>query len=195
MPYEVVDSNSATQNWREIFLPRAQPTLERPWSWCPGSYAREADEDGRCPHCGQTVELTWRGARELKPHLTQPIGAGVYVIDVGRTERVPGHHCFKIGCSKDVTGRLRKHARDRKHEKCAVLHCLPCPPGWQVSMAVECLISEQLSQQGAEALSKTWEYYDWDDRLVSFCRSFLVPDLVTDILSAVAAHATRAALS
>lgn len=199
MPYEVIDSNSTTQNWREIFLPRAQPTLERPWSWCPGSYAREANEDGRCPYCEQTVELTWRGAQELKPHLTQPIGAGVYVIDVGRTERVPGHHCLKIGCSKTIAHRLYQHTRDRKHERCAVLHCLRCPPGWQVCMAVECLLSEQLAQQGAirsfKALRRTWDYYDWDDRLVSFCQSLLVPDLVTNILRAVAAHAPRAALS
>jgi hypothetical protein len=192
MPYAVIDGNSSTEDWQTIFAKRARPT-EQDWSWCALSYARKAEEGGICPRCRQKVGITWRGKRELRPHLASPIDAGVYLIEVGVTDRSGGKHCFKIGCSKDVPGRLVAHLRDQRHERCTVLHCLPCPPGWQICNAIECILSDQLVQRGAHSFSgKTWDYYEWRDDLVDFSTRFLVPGLVEGVLEVVQDFASSA---
>lgn len=194
MPFKVIDKNSKTEDWRSIFAARTNPTLSRPWSWCPGSYAHERTDDGKCPHCKQIVAETWRGNREMVPHLVSPLEAGVYLIDVGETDRAPGPRCLKVGSSNNVLRRLQQHAHDPKHERCVVLHCLPCPPGWQVACAMEYLINDQLARRGAAGRSsgETWDYFEWDERHIDFCRMFMVPKLVKEIMQVVERFAERA---
>jgi len=187
MAYPVIDKNSKSEDWRGVLAERGLPSLEMPWSWCPGSYTHEGGADGSCPYCKQSVGITWRGKGELYAHLNMPIGAGVYLFDVGRTDRAPdAGRCFKFGCSTKVVRRLTDHFSDSKHERCVVLHCLPCPPGWQICMTIECLLSELLKRKGAAGSGKpsgqTFEYFKWNEDLISSVRRFLIPDLVTDIM-------------
>lgn len=187
MAYPVIDKNSKSEDWRGVLAERGLPSLEMPWSWCPGSYTHEGGADGSCPYCKQSVGITWRGKGELYAHLNMPIGAGVYLFDVGRTDRAPSAgRCFKIGCAQDVFKRLTEHFLDSRNERCVVLHCLPCPPGHRICNVIECLLSEHLSRKGvapsASASGRTWEYYQWNDDLISSVRRFLIPDLVTDIM-------------
>ncbi len=187
MVFPVIDYNSKSEDWRAVLGERGLPSAGAPWSWCRGSYAREGGSDGNCPYCKQSVGITWRGKGELQAHLKMRIGAGVYLLDVGRTDRAPAAgRCFKIGCSTNVSRRFREHFRDSKHERSVILHCLPCPPGWQICTAIECLLSEHLRRKGAVGFAsssgRTWEYFQWGDDLVSSARRFLLPDLVTDIM-------------
>lgn len=189
MAYEVVNGNSTTQDWRAIFMSRAQPSPERAWSWCPGSFTCGVKPQGFCVHCKQQVGFTWRGRSrgELPDHLTRPIASGVYIINVGLTDYVPDHQCFKIGCAKSVISRLRQHSRDRNHQQCVVLHCLPCPPGWYFCTAIEHLLRDQLEARvvKSKALKRREEYYEWNEGHVAFCERFLSPKLVEAIAGAV----------
>ena len=46
MAFPVIDTNSKSEDWRPVLAERGLPSPEVPWSWCPGSYAREGGADG-----------------------------------------------------------------------------------------------------------------------------------------------------
>jgi len=188
MPYRVIDSNSSTDDWSSVFVQRAEPHAAREWTWCAGSLQRNLSTHSSCPSCGQQIPATWRLRDERNLHLSRPIRAGVYIIDVGRTEFTGETRCLKIGCSRDILRRLREHLKKSAFEKCVVYHCLPCPGDYQIGEAIECLLSHTLEQHGFKPLqsgnARSYDYYIWSDHLLRMCQHILVPELVADVLSA-----------
>ena len=199
MPFRVIDAMSKTDDWRAVFLDRVDISLNSEWRWCPGSYTTFPNGAKVCGECGQPDSGTWRTSRrEVNLHLTRPIIAGLYVLDVGRYDLADGARCLKIGCSRNIFRRLREHFKNSSHDRCTVLHCLPCPGDYQLGEALECLLSYELERQGAKpipgASSRKYDYYLWRDELADFCRRFLVPELVSDILTTLERR-TKAAMS
>ncbi len=59
---------------------------------------------------------------------------------------------------------------------------------------MEYLINDQLARRGAAGRSsgETWDYFEWDERHIGFCRMFMVPELVEGIMRVVKRFAERA---
>jgi len=174
-----------TDLWHPTFLERAQPTLERDWSWCPASLTHRYTSEKLCEDCGQPVKQVQEEL--IRPHVTRPIGPGVYVIEVGQYEKAPGPPCLKIGMSEsNVVDRLEKHLQNTSHERCVVHYCFPVELSdgltWQIPQTLEALLHGHLILTGAEKDKGSYDYFRYSDELLDRCIEYLNrPGLVDGI--------------
>ena len=179
-----------TDQWHATFVERAQPTLARDWSWCPASFTHRYTSEKLCEDCGQKVKQVQK--KLIHPHITQPkiaqpIGPGIYVIDVGHYQKAPGPPCVKIGMSESsVVNRLEAHLQNASHERCVVHYCLPVELSnglnWQIPQILEALLSAHLIVTGAEKHKDNYDYFTWSEALLEQCIEYLSsPGLVDRI--------------
>ncbi len=118
---------------------------------------------------------------------TQPVGPGIYLIDVGHYQNAPGPPRLKIGMSEsNVLRRLEAHLRNARHERCVVHYCFPVEPSdsltWHIPQMLEHLLHANLTLNGAEQAKETDDYFTWSDELLEQCIAYLNgPGLVDQI--------------
>ena len=174
-----------TDLWHSTFLERTQPTLERDWSWCPASLTHRYTSEKLCEDCGQPVKQVQK--RLIRPHITQPIGPGIYLLDVGHYRNAPGPPRLKIGMSQsNVLGRLEAHLQNVSHERCVLHYCfpaeLPDTLTWHIPQMLEHLLNANMTLNGAELAKDTEDYFTWSDKLLEQCIEYLNrPGLVDGI--------------
>ncbi len=165
-----------TDHWHATFAKRAQPTPGRHWSWCPASFTHRYTSEKRCEDCDQTVEQVQN--KLMRPHITRPIGPGIYVIDVGHYKKAPGPPCLKIGMSESsVVNRLEAHLQNAGHERCVVHYCFPVELSnglsWQIPQILEALLCAHLIVAGAEKNKDNYDYFTWSEALLEQCIEYL----------------------
>ena len=174
-----------TDQWHATFVERAQPTLERDWSWCAASFTHRYTPEKLCMDCGQPVKQVQK--KLIRPHVTQPVGPGIYLIEVGHYQNAPGPPRLKIGMSESsVLRRLEAHLRNARHERCVVHYCFPVEPSdsltWHIPQMLEHLLHANLTLNGAEQAKETDDYFTWSDELLEQCIAYLNgPGLVDQI--------------
>ena len=187
MPRETVfqywSSPAEPDNRKAIFLERAQPSLDRKWSWCPNAFTRKYSAEKTCDVCNQPIKPISQGL--IRPHLTRKTHPGIYLIDVGRHKKASGPRYLKIGMSqRPMEGRLNDHLQNPKHQRCIIHYCFSVEPTdsltWQVPFILESLLQGHLVKTGKTAYA--YEYFPWSDELIQQCIDYLErPGLVESI--------------
>ena len=183
MPYPTFDyETNNPDEWNALFVKRAQPTLTREWSWCPGSFTDHRSPEGTCLDCSQKTEQLWDTPVQ-KAHFTIPIVTGLYILELGLTDRAPGAPRLKIGHSMNVVKRVHQHLHDKKHQRCIVHHCFPVSVNdllsWQIPETLENLLNAHMILKGAvQPQDASFDYFTWEPDLLEICRGYLTPALV-----------------